>query len=102
MRLSYFFILTLSKVGKCLSFDENYEGNFTIWDAVVVFSDSNQEDIREELREILCSDQWVRFIQSLRIFVKNWPFKKSRILTLTMAGCPYEGLKLNCLKTIKI
>ena len=65
MKFAYFLILAFSRLGRCLSIGEDhYETNYTIWDTVVLLPDVNQENIEEELSEILCTEQWLRFIKA--------------------------------------
>ena len=73
MRFSYFFLLTFSRLGRCLSLgEENYESNFTIWDSVVVLAGANQENVESDLKMIFCSEQWVRFARNLENILQNW------------------------------
>ena len=77
MRFSYFFILTFSRSGRCLSLgEENYESNFTIWDSVVVLASANQEIVESDLKMVFCSEQWVRFARNLENILQNWTVLK--------------------------
>ena len=52
--------------------EENYEGNFTIWDSVVVLASANQEIVESDLKMVFCSEQWVRFARNLENILQNW------------------------------